>query len=100
MRTHPIDVLQHWMVSFVLQAVYGVKGKSVLLSLPDFDMVNNNPVDYMHCVLLVVVRTLISLWFDSKNHKEQWYVHFSRTLAPFILLCCVYTCIHLQVHWK
>ena len=29
----------------------------------------------MHCVLLGVVRTLISLWFDSKNHKERWYVY-------------------------
>ncbi|CAI8020857.1 hypothetical protein GBAR_LOCUS12434 [Geodia barretti] len=56
------------------QVVYGVKGKSILHNLPEFDIINNNPVDYMHCVLLGVVRTLISLWFDSKNHKEPWYI--------------------------
>jgi hypothetical protein len=56
------------------QAVYGVKGRSILHNLPEFDIINNNPVDYMHCVLLGVVRTLISLWFDSKNHKEPWYI--------------------------
>ena len=43
-----------------------------MLSLPDFDIINNNPIDYMHCVLLGVVRTFTSLWFDSKNHKEPW----------------------------
>lgn len=57
------------------QVVYGVKGKSILLKLPEFNIINNNPIDYMHCVLLGVVRTFISLWFDSKNHKEQWYIH-------------------------
>ena len=49
----------------------------MLFSLPDFDIVNNNPIDYMHCVLLGVVRTLILLWFDSKNHKEEWCVILS-----------------------
>ena len=43
---------------------------SILLTLPDFDIINN-PIDYMHCVLLGVDRTLLSLWFDSKNHREQ-----------------------------
>ena len=57
-----------------MQIVYGVKGKSVFHSLPEFDVIRNNPVDYMHCVLLGVVRTLISLWFHSKNHREPWSV--------------------------
>ena len=51
-----------------------MKGRSILHNLPDFDIINNNPIDYMHCVLLGVMRTLVSLWFDSKNHKEPWYV--------------------------
>lgn len=57
-----------------VQAVYGVRGKSVLHTLPDFDIINNDPVDYMHCVLLGVVRTLVSLWFDTKHHREPWLV--------------------------
>lgn len=55
--------------------VYGVKGKSVLHSLTDFDVIQNVPVDYMHCVLLGVVRLLVSLWFDSKYHREPWFVN-------------------------
>lgn len=30
--------------------------------------------DYMHCVLLVVCRLLLRLWFTSKNHREPWYI--------------------------
>ena len=40
----------------------------------DFDTIENDPVDYMHCVLLGVVRTFVSLWFDSKHHREPWSV--------------------------
>ena len=61
-------------VFMCVQTVYGVKGRSVLTTLVDFDVINNNPVDYMHCVLLGVVRTFLS-WFDSKHHKEQWSVN-------------------------
>lgn len=28
----------------------------------------------MHCVLLVVCRVLLRLWFNSPYHKEQWYI--------------------------
>jgi len=28
----------------------------------------------MHCVLLVVVRLLLRLWFTSTHHKELWYL--------------------------
>jgi len=31
-------------------------------------------VDYMHLVLLGVSRLLLRLWFDSKHHKELWYI--------------------------
>ena len=62
-----------YMILCFIQAVFGIKGKYVLFTLPKFDIVNNNPVDYMHCILLGVVRTFISLWCDSKNHKEPWY---------------------------
>ena len=60
----------------MLQAVFGVKGRSVLHTLTDFDVIDSNPVDYMHCVLLGIVRMLISLWFDSKYHREPWSVAY------------------------
>ncbi|CAI8033385.1 hypothetical protein GBAR_LOCUS18830, partial [Geodia barretti] len=56
------------------QAVFGVKGRSALHGLTGFDVIDQDPVDYMHCVLLGVVRTLISFWFDSKYHIELWYI--------------------------
>lgn len=31
-------------------------------------------MDYMHCVLLVVARLLLRLWFSSKHHQELWYI--------------------------
>lgn len=49
-----------------------MKGRSVLHELTEFDVIDGNPVDYMHCILLGVVRTFVSLWFDSKHHREPW----------------------------
>ena len=75
---------------FRMQIVYGVKGKSVFHSLPGFDVIRNNPVDYMHCVLLGVVRTLLSLWFESKYHRKQWSViiiAYNKWWCSHVFLC-------------
>lgn len=56
------------------QAVFGVKGISPLCELQHFDIIQGNPIDYMHCVLLGVVRKIFTLWFDSSNHSKEWYV--------------------------
>jgi len=52
----------------------GVKGPSVLSLLPYFDLIHGFVPDYMHCICLGVVRQLASLWFDSKNHNEPFYI--------------------------
>ena len=31
-------------------------------------------VDYLHCVLLGVVRQFVTLWFESSNHLNAWYI--------------------------
>ena len=58
-----------------IQAVCGVKGKSALDPeiLPHFDTIKS---DYMHCVLLGIIRKLLSLGFDNKSHnsKNEWFV--------------------------
>lgn len=54
--------------------VKGVKGPTVLHLLPQFDCGTGFVVDYMHCVLLGVVRMFISLWFQSKYSKRPWYL--------------------------
>ena len=45
---------------------------SCLLTLPMFDIVHGIGIDYMHCVLLNIVRLLVNLWFDSTHHKQVW----------------------------
>lgn len=54
--------------------MFGVKGPSWLSIVPKFDMVKSIAMDYMHCVLLVVVRLLLRLWFSSSYYKELWYI--------------------------
>lgn len=45
-----------------------------MLALKDFDIVNGFAIDYMHSILLGVVRKLLFLWFEPVNHKEEYYV--------------------------
>jgi hypothetical protein len=54
----------------------GVKSVSPLFLLHDygFDMVRGFTVDYMHCVLLGVVRQLIDLWTDAKYRDCDWHL--------------------------
>lgn len=54
--------------------ICGVKKISCMLACNEFDLVDGYCIDYMHCVLLGVVPKLFSLWFDSVNHKESYYV--------------------------
>ena len=45
------------------------------LSLIDgFDIIKGMPVDYMHGVLLGIVKMLFSKWFDVKYKKERFYI--------------------------
>ena len=53
-----------------LKHVKGVKCFSVLHVLQPFDLVSGVVVDYMHCVLLGVIRKLLSLWFNPSNHCQ------------------------------
>lgn len=41
-------------------------GHSAILKLPDFDLVNNIPLDYMHLVCLRVMRKLLYMWLFGK----------------------------------
>ena len=50
--------------------LYGIKGVSVLYLLPYFDFVNGFNPEYMHSVLLGVVRQFVNLWFDSSSHGK------------------------------
>lgn len=51
-----------------------MKGPSYLEIIPNFDLVCGMSFDYMHCVLLGVVRLLLKLWFTTSFHKDPWYL--------------------------
>lgn len=53
---------------------FGVKGPSMFMLLPHFDIIHGFPPDYMHSVLLGVVRQMAELFFDSSHHQEAFYL--------------------------
>ncbi|XP_077547929.1 uncharacterized protein LOC144160537 [Haemaphysalis longicornis] len=60
--------------------VNGVKGPSPLTKLPYLDLVWCYTVEYMHCVLLGVVRQFTEYWVDSVNSDEDYYIVQPSTL--------------------
>ena len=38
--------------------------------IPGFDIIKGIAVDNMHCVLLGVTKTLMTLWFDKSHTAE------------------------------
>ena len=55
--------------------VFGVKRVSSLFLLDGFfDMVNSFIPDYMHAVLLGVVRAVVNLMFDTSSHDSPYYL--------------------------
>ena len=42
--------------------------------IPGFDIIKGIAVDYMHCVLLGVTKTLMTLWFDKSHTAEFWNI--------------------------
>ncbi|GBN46943.1 hypothetical protein AVEN_90643-1 [Araneus ventricosus] len=51
------------------KAVHGVKGPTELMKLyPNFDLVQSFVPDYMHAVLLGVVRQIVSLWIQTSSN--------------------------------
>jgi len=47
---------------------------SSLLLLNQFDIIRGFAVDYVHCILLGISRSLAGLWFDSEHHDESYYL--------------------------
>ncbi|MGH0116610.1 UNVERIFIED_CONTAM: hypothetical protein FKN15_057450 [Acipenser sinensis] len=66
--------------------ILGVKGPSPLINMPKFDLIHGMVPDYMHCVLLGVCRQLATLWFESKYHRQPWYIgNCMREVDKFLL---------------
>lgn len=56
------------------KSIFGVKGLSPLICIPDFDFTKCLPVDYMHAIMLGLVKTVTDLWLDSKNNNKPYYI--------------------------
>jgi len=61
--------------------IKGIKGPSALLTIPDHDLVWGAPVDYMHSVLLGVVKQLFDIWTTYNYHEtNDFYIGSKKTL--------------------
>lgn len=56
------------------KSVKGIKGPSVLFEFMDFNRVTSFVPDYMHSVLLGIVRQFLKLWFESSFNQMPWYI--------------------------
>lgn len=65
-RTHN-NFIEHAMVAYESDSIIqGVKGPTYLGRLKTYDLVLSTGIDYIHCVLLGVMRTLMFLWFSTE----------------------------------
>jgi hypothetical protein len=52
----------------------GIKGPSPMISFENFDCVDSFTIDYMHCILLGVLKHLLSKWLKTSNKKKPYYI--------------------------
>lgn len=52
------------------KSVHGIKGITPLISLPEFDIIQNVLSDQMHGVFLGIVNDMIDIWLGKKNLKN------------------------------
>lgn len=52
----------------------GIKGASPLFVLPTFDPSKSPVIDWMHCVLLGVVKQMLGLWLSASNKTKEYYI--------------------------
>lgn len=54
--------------------VMGVKGRSAFMEVVSFDIIRCVAPDYMHGVMLGVIKMLVNLWFDSVHSSAKWSI--------------------------
>ena len=65
-------------------AVKGILGTSPLADM--LDMVEVVPIDYMHCCLEEVVKSLMKYWFNSSYHHKPYYIGLQQNQIDLKLL--------------
>ncbi|XP_024873774.1 uncharacterized protein LOC112455816 [Temnothorax curvispinosus] len=61
-------------------SINGVKGVSLLMLLTTFNIVVSFPPEYMHAVLLGVVKYFFFMWFDPKYNQCTWYIGSKKSI--------------------
>lgn len=56
------------------EPIMGVKGFSSMVKAPGLDIIRGTTIDYMHCVLLGVMKMMLSLWFDISHRTKDWSI--------------------------
>ena len=67
-------------------SVMGVKGFSIASTIPCFSIIDSFVPDYMHYLLLGVVKTFVDAWFNLSNSNQQWYIGKAITEVEIRLL--------------
>ena len=52
----------------------GYKGFPILALHRPYHVVNGPVADYMHCVIIGVVKQLLNLWFERKHRNSPFYI--------------------------
>lgn len=53
---------------------YGIKGTTWFMFLPHFNIIKGMALDYMHCVLLGIMKMLLHLRFDKAHRAEGFSI--------------------------
>lgn len=55
-------------------SINGVQSVSCLVAAYEFDFVRSIAIDHMHCSEEGVMKKILHLWLDSKNHGQPYYI--------------------------
>lgn len=64
-------------------AINGIKGPSILLGLRGFHIIHSFVPDYLHCVLLGCVKTMVDFWTMKSNNGKNFYIGSDTKIAEF-----------------
>lgn len=64
------------------QVVRGVKGPSIISLIPNHDIIRSCPPEFMHSVLLGVIKLFAKSWFNSEYKNKKWYL--GNKVADFV----------------
>lgn len=74
LRTHANMISDIRKVLIEKKVINGIKGLSPMVGFKHFDMSICFSIDYMHAILLNILKNLFDMWLGSENHKEPFYI--------------------------